>query len=88
MISRNDKEWMKEQLDKLDSNEHTQVFDIIKKYTNEYTKTQSGVLVSTATLSDECLEEIKRYIHFCLDQKKRMDEDLKTRKTYERMLND
>jgi hypothetical protein len=88
MVSRNDKEWMKEQLDKLDMNEHTQVFDIVKKYTEEFTKTQTGILVSTASLSNECLEEIRRYINFCLDQRKRMDEDQKTRKTYERMIND
>jgi len=79
---------MKEQLDKLDMNEHTQVFDIVKKYTEEFTKTQTGILVSTASLSNECLEEIRRYINFCLDQRKRMDEDQKTRKTYERMIHD
>jgi hypothetical protein len=88
MVTRNDKEWMKDQLDKLDSNEHYQVFDIVQRYTTEFTKTQSGVLVSTASLSDKCLEEIRRYINFCIDQKKRMDEDMKTRKTYECMLHD
>lgn len=79
---------MKDQLDKLESNEHAQVFDIVKKYTEEFTKTQSGVLVSTASLSNECLEEIRRYINFCLDQRKRMEEDQKTRKNYERMIQD
>jgi hypothetical protein len=88
MVSRNDKEWMKDQLDKLDSNEHYQVFDIVKRYTAEFTKTQTGILVSTASLNDECLEEIRRYINFCIDQRKRMDEDQKTRKTYEGMLHD
>ena len=88
MVSRNDKEWMKDQLDKLDSNEHYQVFDIVKRYTAEFTKTQTGILVSTASLNDECLEEIRRYINFCMDQRKRMDEDQKTRKTYEGMLHD
>ena len=79
---------MKDQLDKLDSNEHYQVFDIVKRYTAEFTKTQTGILVSTASLNDECLEEIRRYINFCMDQRKRMDEDQKTRKTYEGMLHD
>ena len=79
---------MKDQLDKLDSNEHYQVFDIVKRYTAEFTKTQTGILVSTASLNDECLEEIRRYINFCIDQRKRMDEDQKTRKTYEGMLHD
>lgn len=85
-FTRSKKEWLKEHLDSMESNEHTQVFSIIKKYTDQFTKTNSGVLISTDNLSDECLAEIEKYILFCLDQKKRMDEDQKLRKTYERLL--
>jgi len=85
-IARSKKEWLKEHLDSMESNEHNQVFSIIKKYTDQFTKTQNGVLISTDNLSDECLLEIEKYILFCLDQKKRMDEDQKVRKTYERLL--
>ena len=85
-MNRAKKEWIKEQLDKMDSNEHTQVYEIIKKYTAQFTKTQNGVLISSDNLTTECLEEIERYITFCLDQRKRMDEDNKTRKNYERMV--
>jgi hypothetical protein len=86
MSSRSKKEWIKEQLDKMDSNEHTQVYEIIKKYTDQFTKTQNGVLISSDNLNEECLLEIERYITFCLDQRKRMEEDNKTRKNYERMV--
>jgi hypothetical protein len=85
-MNRAKKEWIKEQLDKMDSNEHTQVYEIIKKYTDQFTKTQNGVLISSDNLNEECLLEIERYITFCLDQRKRMDEDNKTRKNYERMV--
>jgi len=81
-------EWMKEQIDLMDSNQHNQVFNIIKKYTNTFTKTQSGILVSTDKLSNDCLEEINQYINFSIDQKKRIEEDTKTRKTYERLITD
>lgn len=84
---RSKKEWLKDQLDTMESNEHNQVFVIIKKYTDQFTKTQAGILVSTDNLTDECLLEIEKYIHFCLDQKKRIDEDQKVRKNYERLLN-
>lgn len=86
-IARSKKEWLKDHLDHMEVNEHTQVFLIIKKYTDQFTKTQSGVLISTDNLNNECLSEIDKYIQFCLDQKKRMDEDQKTRKSYERMVN-
>lgn len=85
-IARTKKEWMKDQMDRMESQEHNQIFRIIQKYTDQYTKTQSGVLVSTDNLNDECLGEIEKYINFCIDQKKRMEDDLKTRKTYERLV--
>jgi hypothetical protein len=85
-IPRTKKEWMKDNIDLMEAHEHTQIFGIINKYTDQYTKTQSGVLVSTDNLTDKCLNEIEQYIHFCMDQKKRMDDDLKTRKTYERLV--
>lgn len=77
---------MKDQLDTMDANEHAQVLTIVRKYTEQCTKTQSGVLISTDLLNDECLGEIEQYILFLADQKKRMDEDVKTRRTYERMV--
>ena len=85
---RSKKEWLKEQLDRMDVNEHEQIFHIVRKYTTQVTKTETGVLVSTDVLSDECLKEIEQYIVFSLDQRKRIEEDMKTRKTYERMVHD
>ena len=85
-FSRSVKETLKDQLDKLEANEHRQIFDIVQKHTQEFTKTEKGILVSTNVLNDESLTEIQKYVTFCLDQKKRMDEDQKTRKTYERMI--
>lgn len=83
---RSKKEWMKEQLDKMDVDEHSQILSIIQKYTSHSTRTQNGILISTDELSDECLNEVEQYIHFLLDQRKRIDEDSKARKTYERMV--
>jgi hypothetical protein len=70
----------------MDTNEHVQVLAIIQKYTEQVTKTQSGILVSTDMLNDECMKEIEQYVVFSLDQRKRIDEDSKARKTYERMV--
>jgi hypothetical protein len=85
-MDRTKKEWLKEQIDLLEENEHVQLYSIITKYTTDVTKTTNGVYVSCENLPDECLLQIEKYIYFCIDQKKRMDEDMKTRKTYERMV--
>lgn len=85
---RSKKEWLKDQLDRMETNEHNQVFKIIQKYTDDYTTTQSGILVSTDNLNNDCLNEIEQYINFSIDQKKRIEDDQKIRKKYERLLHD
>lgn len=74
------KEQLKERLEKLDAEEHAQIFETIKRYTNEYTKTQTGVLVSSDNLPDECIVEIEKMATYYLDQRKRMDADIVERK--------
>jgi len=74
-MNRLQKEKLKEQIDRLDTQEHAQIFAIICKYTETYTKTLSGVLVSSDNLSDECLEEIQKMVTFYMDQRKRMEAD-------------
>lgn len=71
-MKRPQKEKLKENLEKLDPEEHSQIFNVIKKYTDTYTKTQSGVLVSSDVLPDECLKEIETMVTYYLDQRKTM----------------
>lgn len=80
-MNRSQKERLKENIEKLDANEHAQIFDLMKRYTNNYTKTQSGVLVSSEALSDECLLEIEKMVKYYIDQKVRMDAEQIERKT-------
>jgi hypothetical protein len=74
-MNRNQKEALKERIEKLDPQEHAQIFEVIKRYTDSFTKTQNGVLVSSDALSNECLVEIDRLVTFYIDQRKRMDTD-------------
>jgi hypothetical protein len=85
-MNRSKKEWLKDQLDKLEVNEHIQLFTIIKRYTDNITRSPTGVFISSEHLSEECLVEMEKYVLFCIDQRKRMEDDMKTRKTYERMV--
>jgi hypothetical protein len=80
-MSRSRKETLREHLDTLDVHEHAQVFSIIKKYTDEYTRTQSGVLVSSESLPEPCISEMETLVAFYLDQRKRMDADERARKS-------
>ncbi len=88
MNSRSKLENLKEQIDKLESNEHRQIYAIIKRNNSglQTTKTQQGILIPADNLTTETINEIERYVLFCVDQRKRMDDDMKTRKEYERMI--
>ena len=64
------KEQLKENLEKLDAEEHAQIFATIQRYTADYTKTQAGVFVSSDNLPDECLFEIEKMVQYYIDQRK------------------
>ncbi len=64
------KEQLKENLEKLDPEEHSQIFAVIQRYTSEYTRTQGGVFVSTDNLTDDCLVEIEKMVKYYMDQRK------------------
>ena len=67
------KEQLKERLDKLDPQEHAQIFEIVKRYTEDFTRTQTGVLVSSEVLPDECLREMETMVTYFFDQRKWME---------------
>lgn len=81
-------EALKDKIDRLEVNEHKQIYNIIKKISPQVTRTQNGVLVSSDTLDEDTIVEVEKYVLFCLDQRKRMEDDMKTRKTYERMVHE
>ena len=67
------KEQLKEKIEKLDAEEHAQIFEVIKRYTEAFTKTQTGVLVSSDALPDECITEIETLVAYYIDQRTRID---------------
>lgn len=79
-MKRNQLEVLKERIEKLDAQEHAQIFEIVKRYTSNFTKTQSGALVSSDTLPEECLKEMEKMVSFYLDQRTRMESDALERK--------
>lgn len=83
-MNRTRKEQLKERVEKLDADEHAQIFAVIKRYTQNFTKTHSGVLVSSDNLPDECMLEIEKMVTFYFDQRKRMESDANERKNYEK----
>jgi hypothetical protein len=67
------REKLKENLDRLDADEHAQIFEIVKRHTDSFTKTQNTVLVSSDVLTDECMMEMEKMVSYYLDQRRTME---------------
>lgn len=63
-------EHLRDNIEKLDTHEHSQLFDVIKRHTEQYTKTGTSIFVSTDVLPLQCIEELERLVAFYLDQRK------------------
>ena len=72
-------------LERLEQNEHEQIFKIVRKYTKEYTRSDTGVYVSSKNLPEECLAEMQRYITFCFDQRAHLEAGDVDRSKYEKL---
>jgi hypothetical protein len=83
-MNRSQLERLRERMDTLDTQEHAQLFEVLKRYTDTYTKTQTGVLISSDRLPLECLQELDRMVSFYLDQRKQMEADTLERKALTR----
>lgn len=77
-------EALRERIESLDPQEHAQLFEVIKRHTEKYTKTQMGVLLSSDCLSAACLQELSTMVSFYVDQRKRMESDTLERKALSR----
>ena len=75
-------ERLRDKIEALDTQEHAQIFDVIKRYTASYTKTQNGVLIASDSLPLDCLTELDRMVSFYADQRKRMETDTLERKSF------
>lgn len=72
-MNRSQKEKLKEKIEKLDAQEHEQLFHVVQRYTQSYTKTQQTVMVSSDVLPDECLFELEKMVDYYIDQRSRMN---------------
>lgn len=77
-------ERLRDRIEGLDTQEHAQLFEIVKRHTAKYTQTERGVLVSSEHLPLECLQDVDRMVSFFTDQRKRMDADTLERKAITR----
>lgn len=77
---------MKENLEQLTQCEHEQIFGMVRKTTQAYTCSETGVFVSAESISPQCFVEIEEYVRFCLEQRQRLKEGETQREEYTRLM--
>jgi len=68
--------------------EHEQIYKIIRESTDQVTCAETGVFVSADVLDEGCFSKIETYVHFCFEQKKRLDADDAARAETQQFMND
>ncbi len=57
---------IKNGLNNLNENELEEIFKIIHKNNNNYSKNNNGVLINLSWLNDDVIQQINNYIDFCI----------------------
>lgn len=57
---------IKNDINQLNQNELEEIFKIIFKNNNSYSKNNSGVIINLSWMNDDILEQISNYINFCI----------------------
>lgn len=64
-----------ERIDNLSSTEHEEIFNIINRHDDiNYTSNKNGVFFNLSSLADDVIDEIDKFVNFCLSNKKDLDE--------------
>ena len=58
----------------LSKDEHIEIFKIIKANTDQYTKNDNGIFINLSILDDKLFEKIYKFVNFCIDNRKTLDE--------------
>ena len=56
----------------LSVDEHIEIYKIIKNSTDKYTINNNGIFVNLSIMDDNILEEIKKFVDFCIEDKDRL----------------
>lgn len=71
---------LKEHIENLPKENHIEIYKIIKKHTNDYSKNNNGIFVNISILKDEAISDIQKYIEYITNQEKLIN-DIEKEKT-------
>ncbi len=74
-MSLESKLYIRKHMTKLDLIEHSELFDIVKHYSKSFTATNTGALVSSDELPDECIKKLMERIAYFLEMKRWLKEE-------------
>ena len=61
--------------------EQEEIFRIIRKYKVSYSENSNGIFFDLSIVPNDAFDQIKEYIHFCMNNRKEHEERLKELET-------
>lgn len=58
----------------LGQTEHQEIFNILQKHGVEHTQNSNGVFINLTPVADNIVAEVQRFVNFCFDNKRNLDE--------------
>ena len=72
----------------LKEEEHLEIFKIIKKYEIKFTKNSNGVFINLNKLSNIIIEEIHKFVTYCIENKNLLKIDNNKRENIKKIIKD
>jgi len=72
----------------LKEEEHLEIFKIIKKYEIKFTKNSNGVFINLNKLSNIIIEEINKFVTYCIENKNLLKLDNNKRENIKKIIKD
>lgn len=63
-----------EKINTLSPTEHEEIFKVVKTNNVAYTQNQNGIFCNLSTVNDNTIEQISKFVKFCTENKKQLDE--------------
>lgn len=67
--------------------EHIEIFKILKKYNIKYSENSNGIFINLNYLDNKIIDEIFKFIYFCIKNKEKLKIESKERDNLKKILN-
>lgn len=74
MISNKDRKLLANQISKLTTTEHEEIFKVLQRHNLHYSQNKNGIFFNISSLDDDIVDEISGIVSYCMSQQDQLDQ--------------